>query len=216
MNWPPPLLAADVAALVEIVVVVIIVGVTMLGRLLAGMQQIGQPPRHGMPRPRPQGDVQTEIDEFLRRAQARQQGGSPAPARRTPAARQPEPLVQAVAVDQEADEPVGAEVVKHVEKYLDTGDFSRRSAQLGGNVIDANAELDQRVGQAFTREVSRLAKKPGEAAAPPQALMTDEAAPLAPVVMPPLSLSTLFGDPDSIRQAILASEIFRRPEERWA
>ena len=114
-------------------------------------------------------------------------------------------------VDQDADQPVDVEVVKHVKRYLDTGAFSRRSAQLGGEVIEANADLDQGVGQAFTREVSRLANKPGEAATPPQALMTDEAAPLAPVVMPPLSLSTLFGDPDAIRQAIMASEIFRRP-----
>ena len=159
--------------------------------------------------------MQSDIDEFLRRVQARQGGPRPAPARRMPAVGQPEQPVQAIAVDQDADEPVGVEVVKHVEKYLDTGDFSRRSAQLGGEVIQANAELDQRVGQAFTRDVSRLAKKPGETATPPQSLMTDEAAPQAAVVMPPLSLSTLFGDPDAIRMAILASEIFRRPEERW-
>ena len=207
MTLHAPLLAADIETIMRIVIIILVIGGTVVGKLMAGMKQFGQPP----PRPPQQGNVQTEIDEFLRRVQSRQGGPRPAPARRMPAAEQTAQPVQAVAIDQDADEPVGVEVVKHVEKYLDTGDFSRRSAQLGGEVIQANAQLDQSVQKAFSHEVGRLVKKPGETAVAPQALMTDEAAPLAQVVMPPLSLSTLFGDPDAIRQAILASEIFPSP-----
>ena len=197
----------------RIVIIILVIGGTVVGKLMAGMKQFGQPPpRPGVPRPPQQGNVQTEIDEFLRRVQSRQGGPRPAPARRMPAAEQSAQPVQAVAIDQDADEPVGVEVVKHVEKYLDMGDFSRRSDQMGGEVIQSNAQLDQSVEKAFSHEVGRLVKKPSETAVAPQALMTDEAAPLAQVVMPPLSLSTLFGDPDAIRQAIMVNEIFRRPE----
>ena len=115
----------------------------------------------------------------------------------------------------DADEPIGTEVVKHVEKYLDTGVFATRSGQLGSEVVQADAQTDQRLKRTFDHEVSRLASKPGEAAAPPAALMTDESAPVAAVAVS-LGLSTLLGDPDAIRQAIIVSEVLHRPEERWA
>ncbi len=80
----------------------------------------------------------------------------------------PPPLfVQAEVVDDTTEEPVGAQVGKQVEKYLDTEEFTRRTSQLGGEVAQADVESDQRLKQVFSHDVSQLAKKPGESAAPP-------------------------------------------------
>jgi hypothetical protein len=220
MNWPAPLLADNIGPVIE-AVILLVVGVTaVVVRMLGGMKQMGPPPggRPHLPagQPRPQGNIQNEIDEFLRRVQAGGGQRRPAQARPAPAGNRPQPPVKAEAVAEESDEPVGAEVVKHVEKYLDTGDFARRSQQLSTEAVQADAALDEHMKQTFGHEVSRLARKPGETAMSTGPQMTDEAAPQAAVIMPPLSLSTLVGDPDAIRQAIMVNEILRRPEERWA
>ena len=93
-----------------------------------------------------------------------------------------------------------------MEKYLDTGEFSRRRRNLAKRSRRPTRRSDKRMKRVFDHNVSKLAKKPGEAAVP-TGHMTDEAAPAAAIVMPPLSLGLLFGDPDAIRQAIIVSEM---------
>jgi hypothetical protein len=208
MNAPLIAAGADAFIIVKLLALIFILGVPALGRLLASMQNAQ--PKLQPPPPRPDAKVSDEIEAFLQRVSAnRGPAGNVAAA-----ARKPETPLRAELVVEDQDEPVGAQVGKQVEKYLDTGEFSRRSAQLGEEVAQTDAQVDKRMKKVFDHDVSKLAKKPGEAAVP-TGHMTDEAAPAAAIVMPPLSLGLLFGDPDAIRQAIIVSEILRRPEERW-
>jgi hypothetical protein len=176
------------------------------------------PPPAGGPRPggpaRRDSSVQDEIDDFLRRVSGRRGTERPTVAAPAPKPKRPETPLQAEIVDDAADEPVGAQVGKQVEKYLDTGEFTRRTSQLGGDVAQADAETDQRLKQVFSREVSQLAKKPGEAAAPPA---PDEStvAPQIAAAVAPAGLFALLGDAEGIRHAVVISEILRRPEDRW-
>ena len=100
-----------------------------------------------------------------------------------------------------------------MEKYLDTEEFTRRTSQLGGEVAQADVESDQRLKQVFSHDVSQLAKKPGESAAPPRPTKPPSRQIAAAIA--PAGLFALLGDTEGIRHAIVISEILRRPEDRW-
>ena len=205
----PPLVAVIDVALVKLAVLLLIFAIAGVAKLVSSVRQ-GQPPARRPP-PRPSPPIQDEIEEFLRRASRGEAQGHPAggaTVRRPP---QPAAPVRAQVVDETADAPVGAEVVQHVEKYLDTGDFARRSQQLGSEVVQSDAEMTQRVGQTFTHDVGRLAKRQGEAAAPP---LTDDIVGV-PLVSPLPGLLAMLGEPQGVCQALIANEIMQRPEERW-
>ena len=157
----PMLLAADIEAIVKVLTVILLILVPAIGQLVARMRGVGQPPMGGglsrprLPRPqRPEGGtVQQQIDDFLRRASQRR-GVEPRVAA-------PPVPVTAEVVD---DLPVGGRVEKQVQQYLDTSEFGRRTSQLGGEVVQADQQFDERLEQKFSGEVSHLAKRPGEAA----------------------------------------------------
>ena len=131
------------------------------------------------PRPVPK-DAADEIDDFLRRA-AQQRIAQPARAAQPPAAAQspqparlpaagaaaPKPVVAEVV----AAAPVGGQVTEHVQKFLDTGEFTRRGDQLGEEVVaQVDREIDQHLHQVFDHSLSQIAATPGETAAPPEAV----------------------------------------------
>jgi hypothetical protein len=158
--------------------------------------------------------VAKQIDEFLQRAAQRRR-----PARSAPPAETPPPVTAEVV----PDEPVGGRIGRRVREDLDTSDFRRRGTQMGEEVLQSDKEFQQRVGQAFSGEVSRLAKRPGEAAAPPEAVGAEpaqvaaagvpgEAGSAAESVAAASALAGLLSSPDSILNAIVLSEILRRPE----
>ena len=71
----------------------------------------------------------------------------------------------------------------------------------------------------FDHSVSQLAAVPGEAAAPPMAAEPPELTEPSALEIPATfatGLSAILASPDSVRQAIVLSEIFHRPEERWS
>jgi hypothetical protein len=204
-------LAAGAGDAFEVVIVVIILLVATVVRLL-GQARTLKPPQ-GLPRPPADRGVQQQIDEFLRRAAERR--GADGPAAGSPPAPKPEPVV-AEAVP---DEPVGGRLLRRVQEDLDTSDFRRRGAQMGEEVTQSDKDFQQGVGKAFSGEVGRLAKRPGETAVPTQAVGepaavqitdTDTAAEdeqeAAPV------LASLLSSPDSLVAAIILSEILRQPE----
>ena len=128
---------------------------------------------------------------------------------------EPQP-VELVADD---DVAVGGRVGKQVQKYMDTSDFRRRSEALGGEVAQADQQFTQNVGQAFSGKVSRLASRPGEAALPVEVVMAEAAGPeyLSRPTLDALpeagsGLADLLGSPENIAQAVVMSEILRRPE----
>ncbi len=219
MNFLVPLLAAvNPDVVVKIVVLLLIFVVPAIGRLLATIRQMKQPPV-GRPRPaRPVApDVAEEIEEFMRRAAQRRntQGTQPAsPPTPMPAAAEP---LRAEVV---AEPPVGGQVEEHVKKYLDAEDFSRRSQALGEEVTQIDRDIGEHLHEVFDHQVSRLEVVPGEAAASPTAAEPSELAEAAPVaaVVPLVAngVLDLVNSPESLVQAIILNEILHRPEERWA
>ena len=199
------LAAANDLFAICVVIALIIISVI---RVLAAKMREGMPAAGGIPPDRNQsGRIQEQIDEFLRRA-AQRRGGPSAPAESQPA--------EILADD---DAPVGNRVGQQVQKYMDTSDFRRRSEQLGGEVAQADQQFTQQVGQAFSGEVGRLASRPGEAAQPLEVIDAEVAEPeyLARPTLDALpeagsGLADLLGSPANIAQAVIMSEILRRPE----
>jgi hypothetical protein len=113
--------------------------------------------------------------------------------------------------------PVGGRVTEHVRRRMDTSEFQQRSARLGAEVAQADDQMDARLQQKFGHEVSRLAAQPGEAAVAP--VIDESALPAGPLPgVTPLASSTLaamLADPDNVRQAIILSEILKRPDASW-
>jgi hypothetical protein len=207
-----PALLAD-GNFVEALIVVSLVVITAIARLVAGVRRAGPPA--GAPRvPRPPGAVQNEIDEFLRRAARRRAGQDPVDA--VVVAQNPEPALNAEVVEEGPGEAVGDRVVLQVQQYMDTSDFSRRSAQRDEGEAQADEQRDQRLQQVFGHDVGRLSQKPGETAAPPERAdlsgVAELSAGLGVSTAAIAGLATLLSDPDSIRQAIILSEVLQRRE----
>ena len=210
MNLFPPLLAAgDIETLVKIGALFLFFLLPALGRMLAKGKQ-AQPPAGAPARPQrpvpPQ--VADEIGEFLRRANEHRAAEQPPP---QPAKPKPLPPVQQpVRAEVVAEVPVGTQVNEQVKKYLDTQSFSRREEALGKEVAQADQEIDQHLHQVFDHSLSRLETVVGETAA--AAVEPPEVADAATFATGLLALVT---SPDSLRQAVILSEILHRPEERW-
>jgi hypothetical protein len=192
---------------VLLVAVIIFIIIPLIGVVASKMREIVQP---GNPLPPHRGDggrIQEQIDEFLRRASQRRSG--------PPVAEQSQPLEAIV----EEDAPVGGRVGQQVQQYLDTSEFRRRSEELGGEVAQADQQFTQQVGQAFSGQVGRLASRPGEAAQPVEVVDDGPAEPeylsrptLEALPIAGSGLADLLGSPANIAQAVIMSEILRRPE----
>jgi hypothetical protein len=188
------------------VVVIVFVVISLIRVVASKLGEISQPARPAPPRS-DSGRIQEQIDEFLRRA-AQRRGGQPAA----------EPP-KAVEVLPDDDAPVGGRVGQQVQTYLDTSEFRRRSEELGGEVAQSDQQFTKQVGQAFTGEVSRLASRPGEAAQPVEVVDIEAAGPeylsrptLDALPLAGSGLAELLGSPENIAQAVIMSEILRRPE----
>jgi hypothetical protein len=214
----------DLAGIAAVIVIIFASAVWQwLVRSVQLERRMQQPGRPGPPADRPRDrTVDDEIGEFLRRAAQRRGPQAAPPLQGAPLRRAAEQPVQAEIVEENAaavEKPVGRQVTQHVEAYLDSGEFARRSSELGGEVAQADAQLGEHLRQAFDHEVGKLAEKPGEAAAPPAVdeslLPAGDRLPSGPSPAA-VELAALLGDIDGIRQAVVLNEILRRPEDRWA
>ncbi len=205
MNVFLPIFAAGWNDLIGLLVVLLLFIVPVIGQLLAKLQQ-AQPPAGG---PRPQQpvpvDVADEIDVFMRRVLG-QQGGEENP----PIRNEPAPVERPVEAEVVAEEPRGERIVEHVGKKFDSQKFSRRADLLGSEFTQADEKLKQHLSQTFDHKLGQLETAAVE---PPSTSET------AVVEIPPTfaaGWATMLSDTDSVRRAIVLSEIIHRPEERWA
>ncbi|MGD0517203.1 MAG: hypothetical protein ABSA26_06665 [Thermoguttaceae bacterium] len=231
--------ALNAEDVIKIVVVVVAVFFSLIGKIIANMRapkRPGIPPVQGprppalppqQPRPAPRPQAQTagpktvkeEIDEFLRRAaQKKQSQSAPAdPVRRisqptATLAQRAEPL-QAEVI---RERPVGGAVSAHVKKYLDEKEFDERASKLGGDVAAADTKIKRHLKEVFGHGISKLAAKPGETAASPNIKPTDffqDELPALPAAG--AGLAALLNNIDNLRQAIVVNEILQRPIDRW-
>jgi hypothetical protein len=228
MNRLVPLLALNIGNLIWLIVVIVFIVLPAIGQLLAkaGHQQRPgggprplRPPGGGAPARRPPaGGLEDEIGEFLRRAaQQRRAQAAPPPRPGPPPAPASATGPQVVEAEVVPTPALGEGIKRHVGQYLDAGEFRQRAAQLGGEVAQADQQVEQRLHSRFDHELSLLAATPGESAQAPAAEQPiDRLGPAA--ALPPTAaagLAAMLGSSEGIRQAIVINEILTRPEDRW-
>ena len=156
-----------------------------------------------------------DIEEFLKMAAARrreaQQSAPAQPARPTPQKippKQKKPLTRPGLVLSESEvEIVPAQresVAKHVESRIDTSRLKKHAEKLGEKVGKADDVLEARLHQKFDHQVGRLAQPKPVAAAP------DDKSKMQ--TRTTSSLLAMIASPQSVQQAIVMSEILKRPE----
>ena len=220
MNLLRPLLA-DIA-LIKVIMFVVVVAIYAINHLLSGIKKMpGQPPP-ARPAEGPRGpaanapptparqDLNSELNEFLRRAAAKRQealgrSAPSAPARTEPARPRKRKKSEAPA---EAARPVEERLTQRRPlQRLESSAFESRSTSLkplGGD------QLGERVREAFDRQLGQL----GAAA---DNLVPAEVQPQTAEPQPSVAaeLSALLYNPQSLRGAMILNEILARPEHRW-
>lgn len=179
--------------------------------------------------------IDDEVGDFLRRAaqqRAAAQGqqaeksrpappgaqpAAPTPARRPLLVDRPAPSrpvdtrtveVEAVEVEAVDDVHAGRSVAAHVQQHLGGRSVVQRGPQ-GEEVEHAVQVLQSHLQETFDHEIGHLATRSVPDAPPDVARKIDLTLPTAD------QLRTMLNSPQGIGQAILLSEILRRPEERW-
>lgn len=174
--------------------------------------------------------MKDEVEEFLRRAAARraqaeakrraeqqqqqQQAARPLQQRpqsitRTPL-RTSEPIVEDVVEIIEAEEAdISSRFSSSVAQNMrGTSEISRHAASLGAEVDLADDKLEARLHKTFDHKLGAL--KDTTTAAPVKvAMQTSEA------LLASMNLTRLLSNAQSIRNAIVLSEVLNRPEHRW-
>ncbi len=171
-------------------------------------QRMPQPPQQAAPRPQ-QKPLEDEISEFLREAARRRSGERPAKPG-DPKSPPPPPPVR--------ERPVVAEVVEPaapapLRSKLESQKFPSLQGGLEQRHLHADQEIQSHLQEVFAHSVGSLDTRAVE----PVRSEIDESPILAAgrPHLDGLGLAAMFADPASLRLAILAHEIFRRPEERW-
>ena len=182
--------------------------------------------------------LRREVEDFLRRAQGQQPQQPPQarpnrperPRQIAPAARQakrplrPEPQREppprrlaeplrpiappvtsaAASAPVPTLAPLGSGVAQHVSQHLaGTTAIAQHAQHLGADVAQADERMEQHLQERFTHKLGTLA---------PQAAAPERRAAATPVAQ---QLVKLLTQPGGARQVIIASEILRRPADRW-
>lgn len=184
----------------------------------------------------PQGDLRSEVDEFLKRvgqmpeeapaaaeARAAEAGGMAPPieetrrrgpidpfeepVRRRPPKRQREPVVELILDTEEAEPvpPTPKPARQRVElRHLPESQLAEQAAQLGGKVALSDDRLEARLHEKFDHRLGKLAQK---SATPPEEESSEEQETGA------ARIKALLARPGGVREAVVLSEILRRPAD---
>jgi hypothetical protein len=175
--------------------------------------------------------MRDEVEEFLRRAAARraqaeakrreqqQQAAQPQQPRpqRQPLVQRP-PLVQRAPLVQEEPlvEIIEAEVADTGSRFSSSvaqhmrgsAEIGRHASNLGAEVDQADDRLEARLAKTFDHQIGQL--KDTTTAAPVREVQQSPEALLAS-----MNLTKLLSNAQTIRNAIVLSEVLNRPEHRW-
>ncbi len=158
-----------------------------------------------------------DIEEFLRRAAERRkqqlQGQAPAqqrPSQQRPSQQRPsqqrQEVISEVEIVEAAPRPKREQgIAESVRSHINTSDIAEHAEHLGERIQNVDERVADRLGQKFDREVAHL--HDGE-------MVTDQAQPqagLSPASPAAEELIQMLSSPQTLRQAILVSEILRRP-----
>ncbi len=153
--------------------------------------------------------LKDEISEFLRRAAQRRSGAPTQPAPRPGAPPAAAPISRSPQRPRPAQKPVTAEIAEPRPAPIAAqprriGAKPVGTAGLGRDVDMADERMKQHLQSVFSHHVGTLDLTQTEAA------KVAAAAPTAAV-----GLAAMLQDPLALRQAIVLTEIFNRPEHRW-
>ena len=165
-----------------------------------------------------------EIAEFLRRAaqrraeqmQQQQRAAQPQYAPPPPPPRPLAPVVVEAEIVDDADlTPVRSplsSVARHVAQHLDTRDFAERADRLGDATEQADERMEAHLHQAFDHRLGNISAGTQSitAAITPEA--DDEVRARVAANHPLLSM---LRQPQSVRNAIIVSELLQRPIHNW-
>jgi hypothetical protein len=125
----------------------------------------------------------------------------PLPSQRRPAA-PPLPSREAAVSAQIVEEPKTGDLSR---RHLQTAEFAKIGSQLGAEVAQSDEKLESRLHQTFDHRLGRLARSEQPAVVPAAASATT----------PTAALVAMLGNPATVQQAVLLSEILNRPVSRW-
>ncbi len=166
----------------------------------------GQQPQQQKPQPRqPQRAQQRASRQPVQQAR-RQQGRAPEPklqpVRRLVESERPEPAAPVSPLSAPrpltAPSPLGTGVALHSQALVE------HAQTLGSQVAQADERMEAHLREKFVHQLGALA--PATASPVHESTAAANAA---------AQLRTMLSRPESVRQIIVASEILRRPEERW-
>jgi hypothetical protein len=167
--------------------------------------------------------MKDEVEEFLRRAAARraqaearrreqaQQPARPMPQRPAPISRAPlQPVAEDIVEIIDAEEAdTTSRFSSNVSQHLSgTTEIARHAARLGAEVDQADDKLQARLSRTFDHKLGQLKDTTTAAPTPQAKAAADSSSSLA-------NITRLLANPQSIRNAIILSEILNRPEDRW-
>ena len=224
MNLFMVLFAVDFGNIVQVLILAVVALLWLISYLkkLVGGQRPGQNPRTSQPSPVPQfgqpdeteeADMDDEVSDFLRRA-AQRRGTPEHQAEHTSLSQLPsafdEEVVDVEIVD---DGPFDGTVSEHVDQHPGAGAFAERSSDMGDRVAVADDVMDSRMHHKFDHTLGSLKKEDIIEDISPIA----EGRPGAQVgkAVALGEIAALMGDRQSLRAALVFSEIIQRPEHRW-
>ena len=239
------LLAANMQDILQVVVPIIFVILSGLGSLLGaraekakGAKPKVRGPQGGVrpaapgagPAGPPQDALRREVEEFLRKARGQAPQQQPRPVQQRPAARSParpgaakpvepvqrsrpplrEPLStvtprrpQQLKPPAEVEQPHES-VAQHVRTHLGEHPVTEHARHLAEGIGQADERMEEHLRERFTHKVGTLAQSVDA---------NVKVSAHSPMIA---ELLTTLTRPGGARQLILASEILRRPEERWS
>ncbi|MCZ6664355.1 MAG: hypothetical protein O7B81_03525 [Gammaproteobacteria bacterium] len=223
LNESSVLLAADFGDILRFLIIALIIGFSIIGKLLksnadARAQNNQNRPRPApgprppaAERPQPQG-IEQEIETFLRQTR----GGKHAAAHRPP----PEPprgpaVVEAVPVS-EAIEPghdFGRDIAAHVKEHLDSKPVGESATHLAERIEAADENVEHHLEEVFVHDVGRLAHADQTDTSIAQG--TDATLWDPPVDKPDTTrhgIREMLRSPGDIRKVFILSEILHRRE----
>lgn len=226
------MILADIADWARLIVIGVFIVIWLFNHFLGGKAN-AKPPQRQQPAMRPQAGAAKpppdqpqplagEIEEFLKRANQKRQDRTrkkppvkvaakpiitSVPARR---------LVQTSTDKQDFEISVSNSVSEHVQKHLDTHEFSDRAEHLVDDIKKGDVDRATHLKQVFDHKLGRLADTSNTRS--DQQIKLDTASQVATdaaTIAAATPIASMLANPESLRQAIILNELLTRPEHRW-
>lgn len=226
-------LFADIGGLIGIIIWVVIMVVSAIGKMNGGKKGPNRKPgfgkpNKGMPPLQPQArgggggpkSIEMEIEDFLRQARGGQ--AQPQPVQTATTARQPpltgppkEPrIVEASPVEQDIvpGEDFGKGLSRHVREHIGNDSVSTRDAHLAETIEEADERIEHHLEEVFDHDVGHLEHVEHVNTSIAEGTDALDSAGDVQRMAVANRIREMLDSPDSIREVFIAAEILKRPD----